>query len=195
MVISTVNPIVNSTAIATSQIPQCDLAPAENGLPAIAGPMVPAGQNASTFAVEHADSVAFAQENSALLTKVTQNYRIVDAASKGDAAAIGKVIVIFGPTQAAKLITLKPKFDALVNPYACQLGYLSAHQSELASLQANLKVSPHEWQRWFWVDVAGMIVFIPFIFLTKGRWSVKAARRDRDEQEAKVAAELAALGR
>ena len=120
---------------------------------------------------------------------------MVDAASKGDAAAIGKVIVIFGPTQAAKLITLKPQFDKLVNPYACQLQYLSKYQTQLATLQANLKVSPHEWQRWFWVDVAGMVVFLPFIFLTKGRWSPKAARRDRDEQEAKVAAELAALNR
>ena len=195
MVISTVNPIVNSTAIATNQIPNCVLAPAADGQPAIAGPAVPAGTNASTFAVEHADSVAFAQENSALLTKVTENYRVVDAASKGDAAAIGKVIVIFGPTQAAKLITLKPQFDKLVNPYACQLQYLSKYQTQLATLQANLKVSPHEWQRWFWVDVAGMVVFLPFIFLTKGRWSPKAARRDRDEQEAKVAAELAALNR
>ena len=57
----------------------------------------------------------------------------------------------------------------------------------------NLAKSPSQWQHWFWIDVAGMVVFIPFIFLTKGRWSPRKAREDVDANEKKVQEELAAL--
>jgi hypothetical protein len=38
-----------------------------------------------------------------------------------------------------------------------------------------------------------MVVFIPLIWLTKGRWKPSSARRDAAEHEAAVAAELARL--
>ena len=38
-----------------------------------------------------------------------------------------------------------------------------------------------------------MVLFLPFIFLTKGRWSPKRAKQDLDEREAAVAKELAAM--
>ena len=195
IVISTVTPIVNATPIAESQIPNCNLAPATSTQAAIPGPTVPAGTSAATFVVQHADSVAYAQQNAAILSKVTANYRVVAQAETGDPIAIAKVIAIFGVTDAVKLQTMSKGIATYVTPYACQLAYVSAHQAELTTLQKNLAQSPKEWQRWFWVDVAGMVVFLPFIFLTKGRWSPKAARKDRDEQEAAVAAELAALNK
>jgi MFS family permease len=193
IVIRSVSPIVNNQAVAQTPIPQCNVAPAANGQAAIPGPAVPAGQTAQTFLAAHPDSVAFAQANSALLAKVSANFRVVAGAQAGNAVDIAKVAVIFG-ADTTKLLALAPQLNKLVVPYACQLNYLAEHQAQLAALQNGLKASPKEWQRWFWVDVAGMVVFLPFIFLADGPWSPKEARRRRDEQEAKVAAELAALG-
>jgi hypothetical protein len=194
MVIRSVNPIVNNQAVAQTPIGQCNVAPAENGLPAIPGPTVPAGQTAQTFLAAQPESVAYAQANAALLGKVSANYRAVIGAAGGNAADLVKVAAAFG-SDLPNLLKNQEQITKLVQPYACQLNYLAANQTQLNDLQTALKQSPKEWQRWFWVDVAGMIVFLPFIFLTDGPWSPKAARRQRDEQEAKVAAELAALGR
>ena len=194
MVIRSVNPIVNNQAVAQTPIGQCNVAPAENGLPAIPGPTVPAGQTAQIFLAAQPESVAYAQAITALLSKVSANYRVVAGAATGNAADLVKLAGIFG-TDLPNLLKNQAQITKLVQPYACQLNYLSAHQTELTALQTGLKQSPKEWQRWFWVDVAGMIVFLPFIFLADGPWSPKTARRQRDEQEAKVAAELAALGR
>jgi len=195
MVIPSVSPIVNNTAVATDQIPNCNVAPATATQPAIPGPVVPAGTSASTFSVQHADSVAFAQKNAALLEKVTQNYRVVEAANSPTATAadLAKVLVVLGPVDAAKLLALKGQFNTLVAPYACQLAYLSANQAELQTVITNQKASPQQWQRWFWIDIAGMVVFLPLIFLTKGPWSPKKAREEYEAREQEIAAEVAKL--
>jgi MFS family permease len=194
VVISTVSPIVDNTALATGQIPDCVLAPATATQPAIVG-HVPVGTSASSFTVEHADSVKFAQANQVLLAKISANYRVVVAANAPGAGAAAKAaaLIALGPVDAVKAVALTPQINALVNPYACELNFVAGHQAELTTLQKNLAQSPKEWQRWFWIDVAGMVVFIPFIFLTKGRWSPKQARKDVAENEKRVAAELAAL--
>jgi len=193
-VISTVTPIVDNTALATGQIPNCVLAPATATQPAIVG-TVPKGTSASSFVVEHADSVKFAQANQELLSNISAHYRIVAAANQPGAsvAAQAAALVALGPVDATKALALKPQINALVNPYACELNYVAAHQAELTALQANLAKSPSQWQHWFWIDVAGMVLFIPFIFLTKGRWSPKKAKQDVMENERRVAEELAAL--
>jgi len=195
VVISTVSPIVDNTALATSQIPACDLAPATRALPAVPGPTVPVGQSASTFSVEHPKSVAFAIEHAALLSTLSAHYRIVAAATAPNAPVAAQLaaLTVLGPKTVAQATALKPQIDTLVNPYACQIAFVGAHKAELASLQVNLAKSPSQWQHWFWIDVAGMVVFIPFIFLTKGRWSPRKAREDVDANEKKVQEELAAL--
>jgi hypothetical protein len=197
MVISSVTPIVNNQAVANDQIPNCDLAPATATQPAIPGKAVPAGTSAASFAAENPASVSFAQKNAALLSKISANYRVIAAATAPGATALdqAKVLVALGPADTVKALALKPQIDKLVNPYACQLNYLSAHQVQLADLQKNLAKSPKQWQHWFWIDVAGMIVFIPFIFMTKGRWSPRKARKDLEDNERRVAEELAALGK
>ena len=68
--------------------------------------------------------------------------------------------------------------------------FLNAHGTELVNAQ---KVTPRQWQHWWWACVGGEIVFIPLIFLMAGRWSPATARRDAEEHETKVKAELAAL--
>ena len=51
--------------------------------------------------------------------------------------------------------------------------------------------SPNEWKRWWWVCFAGQLVFALLIVTMRGRWSPRAARRDLQEHERLVAAELA----
>jgi formate-dependent nitrite reductase membrane component NrfD len=139
--------------------------------------------------------VTFANEHAALLTKLSQNYRIVAAATAPNASAAAQVaaITVLGPKTVAQATLLKPQITALVNPYQCQLQYLSANKAALTTLQVNLAKSPTQWQHWLWIDVAGMALFIPFIFLTKGRWSPKKAKVDEEENEKRVQEELEAL--
>ncbi|HXQ61681.1 MAG TPA: MFS transporter [Acidimicrobiales bacterium] len=53
--------------------------------------------------------------------------------------------------------------------------------------------SPKEWKRWWWVCLGGEVVFGLLVFTMRGRWSPRAAKRDFDEHERVVAAELATL--
>jgi hypothetical protein len=53
--------------------------------------------------------------------------------------------------------------------------------------------APRQWQHWFWVCLAGVIFFIPLVFVMKGRWSPRRARQDEREHEAFVMTELAKL--
>ena len=156
---------------------------------------MPDGQSAATFQALHPESVAFAQKNAGLLKKIVAHYRIIDAANSPNPslAALGAATAVLGPVDAAKLLALKPQFNSLVAPYACQLNYLSDHEAALLAASKGLKDSPGQWQTWFWIDIAGMVVFLPFIFLTKGRWSPKRAKQDLDEREEAVARELAAM--
>jgi hypothetical protein len=81
----------------------------------------------------------------------------------------------------------------LVQPYQDQLTYIQAHQAALQSLENGSAKAPHQWQHWFYVDVVGMLVFIPAIWLTGGRWKPSSASRDAEEHGAAVAEELARL--
>jgi MFS family permease len=49
------------------------------------------------------------------------------------------------------------------------------------------------WKAWFWVCIGCVVVFVPFIFTMRGRWSPAKARADFNEHEAKVAEELSKL--
>ncbi len=195
MVVSTAGPIVNNNAVATDQIPQCDLAPKLGPLPAVPGPTVPAGQNARIFQALHPDSVKFAQEHATLLKLVASHYRIVQAANVAapTGAAITAIEGALGSANVNKLLSLKADFNTLVVPYSCQLNYLSANQTALLEGSNALAKSPKQWQTWFYIDAAGMVLFIPFIFLTRGRWSPKKAKEDFDAREAAVAKELEQL--
>jgi MFS family permease len=70
------------------------------------------------------------------------------------------------------------------------LVYLAAHGRQV---QAAQKAAPSEWRRWWWVCIGGQILFIPLIFLMAGRWSPRAAKRDKDEHDRRMEAELAAF--
>jgi MFS family permease len=73
---------------------------------------------------------------------------------------------------------------------ADDLAYLSEHGKEVAAAQED---NPQQWQRWWWVCVAGQVLFLPFVFVLSGRWSPRRARQDELEHERRVQDELAAL--
>ncbi len=74
-----------------------------------------------------------------------------------------------------------------------EIAFFSAHASELRQVEAAAAATPSQWQRWYWVCVAGEIAFIPFIFVMAGRWSPKKAREDAQAHDRRVEQELAAL--
>jgi MFS family permease len=82
-----------------------------------------------------------------------------------------------------RLLALKtlPKAD---------LSFLQAHGVALSAAQES---NPGEWRRWWWVCVAGELVFLPLILIMAGRWSPASAKRDADEHDERVSAELARL--
>lgn len=66
-------------------------------------------------------------------------------------------------------------------------------QSEGPKVEQALKVSPGQWQNWFWVCVAGELIFVPMVLLMAGRWSPKKAKEDAETHERMVNEELAKL--
>jgi MFS transporter, ACS family, D-galactonate transporter len=73
---------------------------------------------------------------------------------------------------------------------AQQLSYLQANGAKVAQAAED---APHQWQTWWWVCIAGQIIFLPFIFVMAGRWSPRKAREDERAHEEMVQRELAAL--
>ena len=99
------------------------------------------------------------------------------------------------------VIAVAPKL-ATVAPYAAQLtalskvppsvfAYLKAHG---AAVQKAAARAAGQWKTWYWVCFGGIIFFLLSIPLLRGRWKTADARRDEQEHEAMVEAELAKLG-
>ena len=71
-----------------------------------------------------------------------------------------------------------------------EIAILQAHGTEVAKA---VKDGPGQWQTWWWVALAGQIVFLPFAAFMRGRWSPRKAKEDAEAHEQAVAAELAKL--
>ena len=89
----------------------------------------------------------------------------------------------------------------LMAPYAVQLtalskvppsvfAYLKAHGSAVQTASTN---AAGQWKTWWWICVGGMVFFLLTIPLMRGRWRPRDAKRDEQEHEAMVTAELAKL--
>ncbi|MBL7495827.1 MFS transporter [Frankia sp. CNm7] len=70
------------------------------------------------------------------------------------------------------------------------LRYLEASGPEVAKAVDD---SPGQWQTYFWIAVAGEVVFIPMIFLMAGAWRPRTARRVAAEHRAAVDAAIAQI--
>jgi MFS family permease len=170
VVITSVNPVVDNQPVAVHVI---DGVPMQN------------------FVVVHKASVDFATAHAALLKKINPYTKLLTQYTKHHTGAVlAELEKDLGLPTLLEVTKLKAPLSRLVTPYTAQLDYLSAHQSQFLALTAAAHKSPKQWQHWFWVDIVGMVVFIPTIWLTRGRWSPKRAKQDEDEHERAVAEEL-----
>jgi MFS family permease len=125
-------------------------------------------------------------------------------AAAGGGAAGTAVLGTISANQAAinGVIAAAPKL-ATVAPYAAQLtalskvppqalAYLSAHA---AAVQKAAAQTASQWKTWYWICFGGIIFFLLSIPLLKGRWKPSDARRDEQEHEAMIQAELSRLSR
>ncbi|HEX3962502.1 MAG TPA: MFS transporter, partial [Trebonia sp.] len=123
-------------------------------------------------------------------------------AAAGGGATGAAVLGTISANQAAinGVIAAAPKL-ATVAPYAAQLtalskvppqalAYLSAHA---AAVQKAAAQTASQWRTWYWICFGGIIFFLLSIPLLKGRWRPSDARRDEQEHEAMIQAELAKL--
>jgi MFS family permease len=178
LVINSVNPVVNNLQYAQTK------------------PTGSAPFNVQAFQVDHPKSVAFAEANASWLKVLSepQNAPIVAAAnanaSAANLAALSKAV---GPVVFAKVVANVTELKTLVVPYQSQLTYLSQHQSALLALQDGVSRSAKQWQHWFYVCLGGMVLFIPTIWLARGRWSPGRARKDEQQHAADVDRELQEL--
>jgi len=120
-------------------------------------------------------------------------------------AAINGVIAVAPALQtvapyASDLQTIAPYSAQLttIAPYSAQLTalskvppgvfpYLQAHGAAVTKAAAQ---TAGQWKTWYWICFGGIIFFLLSIPLLKGRWRTRDAKRDEDEHEAMVAAEL-----
>ena len=70
------------------------------------------------------------------------------------------------------------------------IAYLTAHG---AAVQKAAAQTASQWKTWYWVCFGGIIFFLLSIPLLRGRWKPSDAKRDEQEHEAMVQAELAKL--
>ena len=86
-------------------------------------------------------------------------------------------------------------------PYSAQLtalskvppaaiAYLTAHGTAVQKAAAQ---TAGQWKTWYWICFGGIIFFLLSIPLLRGRWRTRDAKRDEEEHEAMVQAELAKL--
>jgi MFS family permease len=178
LVVTAVNPVVDNLVYA--QTPPTGNAPF----------------NVQQFLLQHPKSVAFAQANESWLNVLTspQNAPLATAANKDPSAAnLAALKNAVGPVVFAKSLANLTNLNKYVVPYEVQLKYLSVHQNELNALLNGVSESPKQWQHWFWVCIAGMVLFIPTIFLNRGRWSPAKAKEDETKHAADVEEELREL--
>jgi len=107
--------------------------------------------------------------------------------------AVGQVPpadLAFLGTNGPKVQAAGAELTAVGKVPAEDLQFLSDNGAKVQQAQAD---NPGQWQTWWWVCVAGQIVFLPFVFVMSGRWSPRKAKEDEQAHEEMVARELAAL--
>ncbi len=173
LVVTSVNPVVDNLSVANHVVH---------------------GQTISDFVAEHPAVIDFASTHGSLLALLAKDPAAAAAvAADPSPANIATAAKAFGVSGLLELNKYKTQLTTLVVPYSEQLAYINAHQGALMDLEKGAAEAPHQWQRWFYVDLAGMIIFTPVIWLMRGRWRPSLARRDAAEHEAAVAAELSRL--
>jgi MFS transporter, ACS family, D-galactonate transporter len=126
-----------------------------------------------------------------ILTTIGANQAAINAviADTAQLTALSKVpssviTEVSAPGVGAELAALK-KVPASVD------AYMAAHASAVSAAAGK---TAGQWKTWYWICFGGIILFLLSIPLLRGRWRPSDARRDEEEHEAMVQAELAKLG-
>jgi len=177
LVVNSVNPVVDNLQYAQT---------APNGH---------APFNVQQFQVEHPALVQFATDNASWLRPLSdpKNAAVVAAAHADPIGGLAALKAAVGAAVVGHILANVQEVNGPVWVYRTQLAYLSAHQDQLTNLLNGVGKSPKQWQKWFWICLGGMVLFIPTIWLNRGRWSPARAREDEKKHEADVEAELKQL--
>ncbi|HMH90457.1 MAG TPA: hypothetical protein VK586_05165, partial [Streptosporangiaceae bacterium] len=89
-----------------------------------------------------------------------------------------------------KIAPFSVQLTALSKVPPAALAYLKAHGTAVATAA---RQAPGQWKTWFWICVGGLLFFVAVVPLLKGRWKTSDARRDQQEHENLVSAELARM--
>ena len=146
-------------------------------------PLVQYGTQVKTISTRYAAELATLSviDPATLATLSTQPANPVAAAK-----AVGEIVQAQHVTPAVAL----QRLAATATVPKADLAFLQAHGAAVQKAAAD---TPKQWRTWWWVCVAGEIIFLPFILLMSGRWSPRRARKDMEEHERAVEQELAAL--
>jgi MFS family permease len=119
----------------------------------------------------------------------TQAALSANPTNQGAAAkAVGEIAQKFNIDAA----TATQRLEAAASVPKADLAFLQAHGTKVEQASRS---APGQWQSWWWICIGGQVVFIPLIFVMSGRWSPRRAKRDLDEHEKRVEAELAELAK
>jgi ACS family D-galactonate transporter-like MFS transporter len=133
----------------------------------------------------------------ALLTTISTNKAAIDGV-----IAVGPQLKQIAPfaTQLTQVAKFAPQLTQ-VSQFAPQLTALAAVPKSVDAFMTahGLAVAGaataqyNQWKNWYWICFGGIILFLFSIPLLRGRWKPSDARKDEQEHEALVDAELAAL--
>ncbi len=91
------------------------------------------------------------------------------------------------------LITAPYYIAAFKHALATHVAPAPALLAQMGIIKAAAAAAPGQWQNWYWICEAGIVVFLVSVFLMRGRWSSKAALADEAAHNEMVAREVAAL--
>jgi MFS family permease len=162
-------------------------------------------------AAKFAPELAVIQKNPALFgklatysdpTAIPPSLQAQALAAAGGGAQGRAVLTNIATNRAAiqGVVAAAPQLQTLA-PYSAQLTALSKvppnvltyMKDHAAGVQKAASNAPGEWKRWYWVCFGGIVFFLLSIPMLRGRWSPSKARRDEEEHDAMVKAELAKL--
>ena len=176
-------------------------------------PQLTAAQNEVVKAVvADPDIVARVESLATKYTNQLATANAIDPATQGaltanpnDGAAVSKALSEIAGQFHVSQSTALTRLLALAAVPQADLNYLSTYGTQLQNreVQSTLELlqkvqdaqiaSRSQWQHYFWIAVGGEVVFIPLIFLMAGAWRPRTARRQEEEHDQLVAAELERL--
>lgn len=152
---------------------------------AVSSALIPVLVTSVTPLVDHGPQVTAAQRQAAPALAIVAAHPQVFAElgtyppGKAPADVTARAVQEVGPADLATVQRAQPQL-AVLQQYGTKV-QRAAHDG------------PGQWRTWWWICVAGQVLFLPFVFLMSGRWSPRRAREDAAAHEAAVARELAAL--